>query len=164
MDGFEREGRLSYQKGLGVAMKAFQDAQNVAGEDLELVILAEYTFLAQELQFCEQSDTLTVSSLSQALQSFDDALLSLRAVEQSNAYQFVDMTYPHNAKYRFREMPRDAFHIACLAHRTRIGNILRTPGLNQTEKDLLKLRSANLLAAQTAYLEKQKTALSLKQV
>jgi hypothetical protein len=130
MEGFEHEGRCSYHEGLDIAMQAFQDAQNAAREDLELVILAEYTFLTQELQFCEPADTLTISSLKQALQSFDDALLSLRAVEQSGAYQFVDMTYPHNAKYRFKGMPRDAFHIACLAHRTRIANILRTPGLN----------------------------------
>jgi hypothetical protein len=37
----------------------------------------------------------------------------------------------------------------------RIKNILKSPGINLTEKALLKERYANMAAAQAVYLEKQ---------
>jgi hypothetical protein len=162
-DGLEKDGRLSYSEGLDVAMSSFELAQIAASSDLELLILAEYAFLLQELKHCDPSDTETISSLTQAIQSFDDALLSLQAVESGKPYQIADMVYPHSAKHRLKDMPKDAFHIACAAHRTRIGNILRSPGLNMTEKALLKQRAANLTTAQSVYLDKQKQALSSSQ-
>jgi hypothetical protein len=59
-------------------------------------------------------------------------------------------------------MPKDAFHIACMSHRTRINNTLRTPGINMTERKLYELRAACMTAAQNAYLEKQKNALAFE--
>jgi len=53
----------------------------------------------------------------------------------------------------------DAFHIACKGHRTRLQNILKTPGLDPIEKALLKQRLVNLSAGQGGYVEKQKKAL-----
>jgi hypothetical protein len=159
-DGFEREGRISYSDGLDSAMSAFGTAQNVASSDLRLLILAEYTYLAQEQKHCAPSDIQTIMSLKQAIQSFDDALLSLQAVEKGYLYQIADMTYPHNAKHRIKDMARDAFHEACFSHRTRIDNILRAPGINLMEKELLKLRKANLAVAQEVYLNKQRATLS----
>jgi len=41
-------------------------------------------------------------------------------------------------------LPKDAFHIACRAHKTRIRNVLRAPGIDTIEKNLLKQRRANL--------------------
>jgi hypothetical protein len=84
----------------------------------------------------------------------------LKAVDSGNAYYVADMTYPHRSKYRVKGLPKDSFHIACISHRTRIGNILRSPGINLAEKKLLTQRAANLTAAQAAYCEKQKTALA----
>jgi hypothetical protein len=162
-DGFERDGRLIYAEGLNVAISSFALAQLAASSDLEMLIVAEYMFLSQELKHCDSSETQTISSLTQAIQSFDDALLSLQAVEMEHLYKVVDMAYPHNAKHRLKDMPKDAFHIACAAHRTRIGNILRTPGLNLTERTLLQQRAANLTTAQSVYLDKQKQALTSSQ-
>jgi hypothetical protein len=34
---------------------------------LKALMLAEYTFLTQELQFCEQTDTQAIGSLQQAI-------------------------------------------------------------------------------------------------
>jgi len=155
--GKEQEGRISYEDGIAVAMSAFQEAQATA--DPQTMILAEYTFLTQELQFCAETDKDTFSSLTQAIQSFDDAFLALKAVEKSG-YITVDEALPHNGKYRVRGFPKDSLHIACIGHRTRLQNMLRTPGTDQIEKSLLKQRFINLSAAQNGYIEKQKKALT----
>ena len=52
--------------------------------------------------------------------------------------------------------PKDSFHIACIGHKTRIQNILRSPGIDPIEKSLLKQRFSNIVAAQNSYIEKQK--------
>ena len=124
--GKEREGRISYEKGIAEAMSAFQEAQATA--DPQTIILAEYTFLTQELQFCAKTDKDTLSSLTQAIQSFDDAFLALQAVEDPG-YKMVDKACPHNGKYRVSGFPKDSLHIACISHKTRLQNILRAPGI-----------------------------------
>ena len=151
--GKEHEGRLSYERGISVALSAFRDAQSTV--DPQTIILVEYTFLSQELQFCEATDKDTLSSLTQAIQSFNDAFLALQAVEDSG-YTIADKTHPHSKKYRMGSFPKDSFHIACIAHKTRIQNILRSPGIDPIEKTLLKQRLANLSIAQNGYIEKQK--------
>jgi len=156
--GKAEEGRISYETGISLALSTFRDAQSTV--DPHIIILIEYTFLVQELQFCEESDTDSLSSLTQAIQSFDDAFLALKAVEDSTFYQGVELAIPHNKKYRLSGFPKDAFHIACIAHRTRIQNMLRTPGVDPIEKALLKQRFANLSTAQSGYIEKQRKALS----
>jgi hypothetical protein len=97
------------------------------------MILAEYTFITQELQFCDKSDKDSFSSLTKAIQSFDDDFLALQAVEE-DGYKTAEKTYPHNGKYRVKSFPMDSFHIACIGHRTRIRNMLKTPGIDPIEK------------------------------
>jgi len=160
-EGLAEDGRTTYKRGLETAMISFQAAQTHAILDLELLMLAEQAFITQELHLCDSSDTQAISSLEQAVKSFDDALRSLEAVDNQNGYFIAEKTYPTGGKYRYKGMPRDAFHTACIAHRTRIGNILRAPGINMTEKQLLTKRSANMATAQGIYLEKQKTALGV---
>jgi hypothetical protein len=58
------EGRLSYENGITAALSAFKDAQSTI--DPHIIILIEYTFLNQELQFCDETDTDSLSSLTQA--------------------------------------------------------------------------------------------------
>jgi hypothetical protein len=155
-EGREPEGRLFYEDGISIASAAFQDAQTTA--DPQTLIKAEYAFLQQELQFCNEADTDAKSSLIQAIQSFDDAFLCLEAVE-STGYTIADKTHPHSPKYRVQGFPKDAFHLACIAHRTRLHNSLRTPGINMIEKTVLRRRAANMAIAQGGYIEKQKRAL-----
>jgi hypothetical protein len=45
--GKEREGRINYEDGIAKVLSSFQKAQATA--DPEIIILAEYTFLSQEL-------------------------------------------------------------------------------------------------------------------
>jgi hypothetical protein len=155
--GKAEEGRISYEKGIAEALSAFQEAQLTA--DPQTIILAEYTFLSQELEFCEETDKDSISSLTQAIQSFDDAFLALKTVEGLH-YEAAEQTYPHKKEYRVSGFPKDAFHIACIGHRTRLQNILRAPGIDPIEKALLKQRFVNLSAAQGGYIKKQKTALA----
>jgi hypothetical protein len=160
-DGKEHEGRISYEDGISSALTAFQKASNLQSKtaaNLETIILAEYTFIQQELQYCSEADTDTRSSLTHAVQDFDDAFRCLKAV-QGKHYKTAEETYPQKSKYRYQNLPKDSFHIACIAHRTRIRNILRSPGINMIEKALLNQRATNMKTAQTAYTELQKAAL-----
>ncbi|WP_461257645.1 hypothetical protein, partial [Treponema sp. R80B11-R83G3] len=74
--GKAEEGRISYETGIADAMSLFQQASNqgfAAAADPQALILAEYTFLSQELEFLEKSDKDSISSLSKAIRFFDDA-------------------------------------------------------------------------------------------
>ena len=156
-NGLEHSGRISYEDGISTVMDVFKEAQTSA--DPQAMILIERTFLQQELQFCDEADAITHSSLTQAIQSFEDALRCLDIVEDSQKYRNAEATYPTAPKYRYRGLPRDAIHLACTAHRTRLRNSLRTPGINMIEKAVFTQRAANMTAIQTAYAEKQKKAL-----
>jgi hypothetical protein len=156
--GKAEDGRISYETGIADALSVFKEAQATA--DPQTIILAEYTFLFQELQFCEKSDKESLSSLTQAIQSFDDAFLAIKAVEKPE-YKIVDEVTPHHKKYRVSGgFPKDSFHIACISHKTRLQNILRSPGIDPIEKALLKQRFVNLPAGQNGYIEKQKKVLA----
>ena len=157
--GNEQEGRISYEKGIEIAMTAFQEAQLSA--DPQTIFLAEYTFLSQELQFCAKTDLNTLSSLTHAIQSFDDAFLVLKMAEEKTNYHYADKVIPHDKKYRIKGYPRDSFHIACGSHKTRLKNMLSTPGVDPIEKALLEQRRINLSAAQSSYVEKQKMAMGI---
>jgi len=154
--GKEREGRIHYEAGIALAMSVFKEAYTAA--DPFALLLAEYTLLTLERQLCDKSDKDTINSLIKAIESLDDAFLALKTVENKIVYQGTETTFPHNKKFRYKGYARDAFHIAFVAHKTRLQNILRTPGLDPIEKDLLKQRIANLPVAQSSYLEKQKKA------
>ena len=157
--GKEQEGRISYEDGIARAFSSFKDAQSTI--DPYIIILIEYTFLVQELQYCGEIDTDSRSSLNQAIESFDDAFLALEAVKEPG-YKTADKTYPHSSKYRIGGFPKDSFHLACISHRTRIQNILRAPGIDTIEKALLKQRFDNLSTAQNGYIEKQGKVLNAK--
>ena len=157
-NGLEHAGRLSYEDGISITLDTFKSAQ--ATLDPQTMILIELVYLQQEFQFCGEADTVTRSSLTQAIQSFEDALRSLKIVEDSVLYKAAEATYLTSAKCRYHGLPRDAIHLACAAHRTRLQNSLRTPGINMIEKTLITQRAANMSAIQTAYIEKQKKALN----
>jgi len=161
--GKAEEGRISYEEGIDTAMSAFQEASNqkfTATADPQTIILAEYTFLTQELEFCEKTDKDTISSLTKAIRFFDDAFLALEVVKDKTLYQCVDKAIPHDKDYRVSGFPKDAFHIASGSHKARLKNILKTPGLDPIEKALLKQRLVNLSTGQKKYVELQEKALT----
>ncbi|WP_461257360.1 hypothetical protein [Treponema sp. R80B11-R83G3] len=155
--GKEQEGRISYEKGIALEMTAFNEAQ--ASADPQAIILAEWTFLGQELEFLQKSDKESINSLTRAIRFFDDAFLALEVIGDKPLYQCAEKIIPHDSKYRVKGFPKDSFHVACGGHQARLKNILKTPGLDPIERALLKQRLANMSTAQTAYVELQKKAL-----
>jgi hypothetical protein len=158
-EGQESAGQISYRKGLAFACEAFKEVQTIAFNELDIFIIAEYTFSSQELQFCAPSDTKTITSLTTALRSFDEALLALKELEAGSTYGIVDRCFARRKEYRYKGMPKDAFHVACSGHKTRLDNSLRSPGVNATEKILLEQRYSNIATAQSIYCKKQRKAL-----
>jgi len=155
--GKEQEGRILYEKGIADALTSFKEAQISA--DPQIILIAEYHFISQEFQFCDKTDKDALNSLLKAIQSFDDAFTALKIVENHIGYRNAEKTYPNDKNYRVGNFPKDAFHIACISHKTRLKNVLRSPGINANEKLLLKQRILNLTAAGNSYGNKQMKAL-----
>lgn len=154
--------RINFRTGFSRALEAFREAQDGATQDLELLMIAEYTFVGQELNFCASSDTDTINSLNQAIEDFDRAFMALNVVQKPSQYKLIEQVFAVRPKSRYNKMPKDAFHVACMGHVTRIKNSLRTPGINLLEKVLLEQRLSNIKTAQSVYLQKQKEALETK--
>jgi hypothetical protein len=81
-------------------------------------------------------------------------------VEEGAAYRIAEKVIPHSTQYRYRGLPKDSFHISCIAHKTRLKNGLSRLGLPKQDRDLAKARIAALSAIQQVYIEKQQTVLS----
>jgi hypothetical protein len=158
--GKEQEGRINYEDGIERAMTIFQNAQTTAAP--QIILLAEYTFITQELEFCEKTDKAARSSLTRAIRFFDDAFLALEMVNDKTLYQCADKVIPHDSEYRIKGYPLDSFHVAIKGHKSRLQNILKTPGLDPIEKSLLKQRLDTLSAGQIGYVELQRKALGSK--
>ena len=156
--GQERAGRISYEDGIADALNAFKEAQATA--DPQTIFLAEYYFLSQELHLCDETDKDAFNSLTRAIESFDDAFRVLVVVEDHAGYRKVEKSYPRRSEYRVKGFPKDAYHIACRGHRTRLKNIISSTGIDPIEKALLKQRRLNLTTAQNSYVNKQNIALS----
>ena len=82
-------------------------------------------------------------------------------MEDGSLYRGAEATYPTDDKYRYHGFPRDAVHLACAAHRTRLQNSLRVHGINLIEKAVTTQRIVNMTAIQAAYVEKQRMALEV---
>ena len=155
--GEERSGRIAYEEGIADALSAFMEAHT--STDPHIIITAEYTFLTQELNLCDARDKNSLVSLTSAIKSFDEAFLCLEIVENHAGYQLSEKTYSHRRESRIKGFPKDAFHLACVSHRTRLQNMLSATGLDLIEKSLLEQRRLNLTAARNSYIKKQKFAL-----
>jgi hypothetical protein len=159
--GLEGDGRISYKTGLAIAMEAFTEICVHAVEDLELLFLAEYTFLTQELNLCTPADTNARTSLTMAIREFDEGFLALGILQKAENYQLIHEALSTRTEFRYKGMPKDAFHVACAGHFQRITNSLKVSGINFAEKELLYQRRSNMVTAQSVYLEKQKGILLL---
>jgi hypothetical protein len=156
-DGMEHEGHISFDRGISGALTAFKESG--ADGDPQTLVLAESVFLQQELQFCGETAKATRTSLTRAVQEFNDALLAYEAV-QDKRYIITEKAFQHSPKQRYQGFPKDSFHMACISHRTRIQNILKVPGMNPIERSVYEQRLANMIIAQNSYLALQKKALN----
>ena len=89
------------------------------------LVLAEYAFLGQELELCTVQDKQARSSLSKAIQDFDEAFLALEVLQNTQVYNFMEKAISHHSEYRHKGMPKDAFHVACAGHKVRLDNVLK---------------------------------------
>ncbi|MDR3301373.1 MAG: hypothetical protein LBT01_02420 [Spirochaetaceae bacterium] len=78
--------------------------------------------------------------------------------KEGSPYHTVDMAFPHRNQWRYKGLPRDAFHVACIAHKTRLKNGLSRLGLPKLDRELAKIRIDALTAIQQCYIEKQLAA------
>lgn len=155
-DGREHDGFIEFSEGINKASVLYTEAANSG--DCELMIVAEYTYLSKELEYAQDGETGAEASAAAALESFDDALLVLKAVENKN-YEYAELAFPHRGKWRYNGYPNDAFHVGCTAHITRIKNGLSRFGVNRNDRALAQLRIRMFETAQRLYLEKQKRIL-----
>jgi hypothetical protein len=157
-EGQEAEGRINYTRGIAGALQNFKDVG--ASRDCLVIAFAELTFMEQDLAYSEEDDKDVRDSLNKGIQDFVDALRCLDIVKKPPEYQIGEKLFPTYFKFRREGCPWDAYQVACEANKSRIKNILRTPGLNMKEKAVLKERFANMDIGRDAYLELQKAALS----
>jgi hypothetical protein len=155
--GKTEQGRIDFHDGIKLAMEIFTEVK--ASRDLYLMLLAEYVYIGQELAGSRPEEKEARSSCEAAMQDFDDAFNCLKLVDTNAAYQNVELSHPHRAKYRYKDRPKDAFHIAYMGHRTRVKNSLRKIGFDPDEQALLEIRMSVFNTAQTVYWEKQQASL-----
>jgi hypothetical protein len=91
-DGEEHEGRIAYETGISGTLTAFKESGTAA--DPQTLVLTELAFLQQELQFCGETNTDPKSSLTRAVQEFEDALLAYEAVRDKR-YTITEKTFQH---------------------------------------------------------------------
>jgi hypothetical protein len=107
-------------------------------------------------------DTDAISSSTTAMNDIGRAFIALKVLESRSDYQFVEQVISDHSQFRYKGIVKDAFHVACSGHWTRLGNSLKTHGVSLLEKQLIKQRCANLRTAQAIYLKKQKQALGVE--
>jgi hypothetical protein len=61
-------------------------------------------------------------------------------LQNAETYILLEKVFSHRPEFRYKGMPKDAFHVACAGHILRIKNILKSPGINLVEKGLLEQR------------------------
>jgi hypothetical protein len=155
--GKTEEGRENFAKGLELGRGIFSELKDCG--DPELMLLAEYAFVNQELEGARVEEKIGRASYQSAVNDFDDAFLSLKSVKDTAMYQGAENTHPHRAPFRYKSMPNDSFHIAYTGHYTRLQNKLKPIGIDPEEQILTELRMAVCKSAQEVYLEIQRSVL-----
>jgi hypothetical protein len=153
----EASGRAILNKGIYKAESAFGDA--VKSKDAAVMIRVELVFVNQELQYSDNS--FTGGSLEAAKTNLTDALNSHKVLFSTKSYPDADKTHSTGRAYRYKTLPKDAFHIACNSHITRLSNTLRSTELSPNMRALYKARIENMQAAKEIYIEKQREILGI---
>ncbi|GHT49871.1 hypothetical protein AGMMS49982_04130 [Bacteroidia bacterium] len=158
-EGGEVEGRIFLTRGLLEALAVFQEVYANIADDIMIVVLVEHAYLTGELRYCDPAAKGVIASMTAGIEDFNDALRAYEVVQDAVTYKKVEKSYSHNSKYRHKGMPKDAFHIACLAATARLRNSLSTPGINGIERDVYEQRARNMVAVRNVYWELQQIAL-----
>jgi hypothetical protein len=155
--GQTEQGLEDFEQGLVLAIQVFDEA--LASADPFLMLLAEYTFVIQELESGYPEEKEALASYRAARSAFDDAFRALEVVKDQMLYKGVEKAFPRQGDYRHNGYPKDAFHIAYIGHRTRLQNTLKQIGIDPLERSFREKRIQACPIAQTAYTVLQKKAL-----
>jgi hypothetical protein len=157
--GTEADGLSLYQKGYKAIISLFKDA--LASDDAELMLFAELFYTASELHESHSNEPVAKSSAKAAVLKFEEALQAVRIVSDVAQYHAVHKVISTEKTYRFKGMPKDAYHIACLSDRARVKNGLSRMGLSDEDRQIAFARIALLDGAQDTYVEWQKKSLDV---
>jgi hypothetical protein len=156
--GQTEQGLEDFEQGLVLAMQVFDEA--LASADPFLMLLAEYTFVIQELESGCPEEKEALTSYRAAGSAFDDAFRALEVVKDGTLYKGVEKAFPHRKDYRHNGCPKDAFHIAYIGHKTRLQNTLKQIGIDPLERSFREKRVQTCPIAQAAYTVLQKKTLA----
>ncbi|MDR3056949.1 MAG: hypothetical protein LBU84_02275, partial [Prevotella sp.] len=145
--GQAEQGLEKFEEGIALAMDAFTEA--AASGDPDLMLLAEYTFVVQELESAYPEEREAISSYRAARADFDDAFRALEVVKAPSIYQGVEKAFSRKGDYRHNGCPKDAFHVAYIGHRTRLQNTLKQIGIDPLERLFWEKRIQTCPIAQT---------------
>jgi hypothetical protein len=155
--GQTEQGLRDFEKGIALAMTAFTQAD--ASSDPFLMLLAEYTFIVQEMESAYPEEKEALASYRAAKSAFDDAFRALEVVKDETLYKGVEKAFPRKGNYRHNGYPKDAFHIAYIGHKTRLQNTLKQIGIDPLERSFREKRIQTSPLAQSAYTVLQIKAL-----
>jgi hypothetical protein len=155
--GQTEQGLEDFEDGIALAVSAFTKADTTS--DPFFMLLAEYTFVVQELESGYPEEKEALSSYQAARSAFDDAFRVLEVVKDQTLYKGVEKAFPHRKDYRHKGYPKDAFHIAYTGHKARLQNTLKQIGIDPLERAFREKRIQTGPLAQAAYTVLQKNAL-----
>jgi hypothetical protein len=113
-------------------------------------LLVDYT--SCELSASQGSEPVAVSSAQSAVRKFEEGLAALEAVGNPQRYEAVHTVLSTEPSFRYKGMPKDAFHVACMSDIARVRNGLSRMGLSKEDKAIAHKRIAVMNGAQNAYL------------
>jgi len=151
--GTEIEGLDKYQEGCSIIVSLFDEA--LATADPELLLLAEFFYTASELAESAGNEPVAINSSQTAVRKFEEGLQALKIVTDLKLYRAVHQAISTEKPYRYKGMPKDAFHIACLSDAARVRNGLSRMGLSDEDKKIARKRIEMLNVAQDCYAAMQ---------
>jgi hypothetical protein len=158
VDGSERDGRIAFENGHALLRAAYEKA--VASGSVHDIMLAEYSITQQELDESDADETQNQASAKAMIHEFEAAFKILNRVTDSASYKILDDGFSDKKDFRYKGLPKDAFHVAMLAHLLRLQNSLKPSGIPRLDRQFTKVRYDAIKAIQAIYCGIQEKAIN----
>jgi hypothetical protein len=129
---------------------------------LSLMVAAERTIVADELKNHANSKGM-VSSLTAALAELSAAGRLLSIIDDPDRYHAVDQAHSLHRNRDKKDLPLDEARQAFKSHCARLGNLDKSR-LDDSEKEIIDARKANMSEAGKLYTERQAKTLAAKRI
>jgi len=120
------------------------------------MFLSEFYYTSCELSASQGSEPVAMKSAQSAVRKFEEGLAALQTVIKPEWYQALHIALSTEPSFRYKGMPKDAFHVACMSDIARVRNGLSRMGLSDEDKAIARKRIAVMTGAQDAYIEMQR--------